>query len=165
MQVNVRVEGINKLVRLIPEARDTADRESKAAMYESVAIVEEQVVGLTPVGATGNLRQSITTEVRGAAFQKMRGYVFTPIAYGLPVEEGRAPGRFPPIDPIELWVIRKRIAPANEARRVAFLIARSIARHGTKGAFMFERGLDKATPKVISIWDDLPVRIVEAMAR
>lgn len=39
---------------------------------------------------------------------------------------------FPPIAALETWVVRKRIASKEEARSVAFLVARSIARKGIK---------------------------------
>jgi hypothetical protein len=134
-------------------------------MRISVDTMEAEVVGRTPVGATGNLRGSIGTEIRGARLD-IRGEVGTAILYGEPAERGRRSGRMPPVDPIEYWVVRKGIAPAGpESRNVAWLIARAIGHHGTKGAHMFERGFEAAEPKVLSLWRGLPDRIAQELSR
>lgn len=56
------------------------------------------------------------------------------------VEEGRKPGKFPPIDKILKWIQDKPVRPKpNEKGKLpspkplAFLIARKIANEGTKG--------------------------------
>lgn len=54
------------------------------------------------------------------------------------VENGRRPGRFPPIIVIQRWVEMKLQVAGPEARRAAFLIARQIARAGTKGRFILK---------------------------
>ncbi len=58
--------------------------------------------------------------------------------YGLSYTEqlvfGRKPGKFPPIKAIEQWIIDKGISLENniKASSLAFLIARKIAKEGTK---------------------------------
>ena len=47
------------------------------------------------------------------------------------LEIGRRPGKMPPIEPIEKWVIGKLNVPEDEARGVAFAIAKKIAEKGT----------------------------------
>lgn len=56
------------------------------------------------------------------------------------VENGRGPGKFPPIDKILEWVRIKPIIPYSDSRgrlpteeQLAFLIARKIANEGTEG--------------------------------
>ena len=39
------------------------------------------------------------------------------------LEIGRRPGKMPPIEPIERWVVGKLNVPSEEARSVAFAIA------------------------------------------
>jgi len=48
------------------------------------------------------------------------------------VEFGRRPGRMPPITVMADWAYKKGIASAENTRAVGYLIARSIARKGTK---------------------------------
>ena len=60
--------------------------------------------------------------------------------YWIYVENGRKPGRFPPIDKILEWIRVKPVTPYSDSRgrlpteeQLAFLIARKIAEQGTEG--------------------------------
>lgn len=44
---------------------------------------------------------------------------------------GRKNGKFPPLEPIEKWAIRKLGVDEKEAKGIAFVIARKIAKKGT----------------------------------
>lgn len=65
------------------------------------------------------------------------------------VEEGRAPGKFPPLNKIEDWIRIKPIAPYPDAKgkvpsneQLAFLIGRKIARKGTEGKHLLDNALE-----------------------
>lgn len=132
-------------------------------MRISVDVLEAQIAARTPVGATGNLRSATATEIRGARLN-ITGEVTNPVLYAEPVERGRRPGKMPPVDAIEYWVIRKGIAaPGPESRATAWLIARAIGAHGTKGAHMFEEGLNASEPSILSLWRGLPGEIVREL--
>ena len=60
--------------------------------------------------------------------------------YWIYVENGRGPGKFPPIDKILEWIRVKPVIPYTDSRgrlpteeQLAFLIARKIANDGTEG--------------------------------
>ena len=60
--------------------------------------------------------------------------------YWIFVENGRGPGKFPPIDKILEWIRVKPITPYSDSRgrlpteeQLAFLISRKIAEQGTEG--------------------------------
>lgn len=60
--------------------------------------------------------------------------------YWIYVENGRGPGKFPPIDKILEWIRVKPVIPYSDSRgrlpteeQLAFLIARKIAEQGTEG--------------------------------
>ena len=60
--------------------------------------------------------------------------------YWIYVENGRGPGKFPPIDKILEWIRVKPVIPYTDSRgrlpteeQLAFLIARKIAEQGTEG--------------------------------
>ena len=60
--------------------------------------------------------------------------------YWIYVENGRGPGKFPPIDKILEWISVKPVIPYSDNRgrlpteeQLAFLIARKIANEGTEG--------------------------------
>lgn len=149
---------MNALANLYP---DVVAEEIYNTMELSLGAFHQAVVVETPVN-TGVLRGSIATEITGTPVE-MTGMVVTPLLYGWPVERGRMPGKMPPVEPIELWVIRKLGIQPPESENVAFLIARSIGRKGTKGAAMFHKGYEAALPHVRELWDGLPGRIIKRL--
>lgn len=135
--------------------------EARQTMQQSLDVAEVQIASRTPVNQ-GTLRAGTSTRILGASLN-LTGEVVNPILYGLPVEEGRKPGKMPPVSAIELWVIRKGIAPRGESRGVAYMIARAIGRRGTKGAYMFRDGFNAALPTIKKLWSDLPGRVVRRL--
>lgn len=95
----------------------------------------DQLQRESPEGATGELKAGwdiVESRRRPNSFE-----VGITIANSAPGSEfriaGRGPGKFPPIAPIQAWVeTRLSVGSVKEARSVAFLIARGIARKGTK---------------------------------
>lgn len=65
------------------------------------------------------------------------------------VEEGRKPGKFPPLDKIEEWIRIKPVAPYPDSRgrvpsnkQLAFLIGRKIAEEGTEGRHLLDNAIE-----------------------
>jgi hypothetical protein len=88
---------------------------------------------------TGELKQSIKYDPRIA-----RGKVFVLkllIAdYYKYVDEGRRPGKFPPIEPIRKWVREKNLGGLRaevSLESLAYLVARKIAQKGTKATHFY----------------------------
>ena len=48
------------------------------------------------------------------------------------LDQGRSPGKFPPVDSIREWVSQKLSVPTDEEKSIAFLIGRKIANEGTE---------------------------------
>lgn len=65
-------------------------------------------------------------------------------SYWMYIENGRGPGKFPPIEAIQNWMTVKHIVPRNDATvpQVSYLIARKIAREGTQGKHAAEGTMD-----------------------
>ena len=65
-------------------------------------------------------------------------------SYWMYIENGRGPGKFPPIQAIQNWIEVKHIVPRNNATvpQVAYLVARKIAREGTQGKHAVAGTLD-----------------------
>lgn len=83
--------------------------------------------------------------------------IFNPVLYASVLEEGRRPGKFPPIDEIARWVIRKGLVKGRRgasrekaARGIAFVIARGIARKGMKPRHILAKSEVKLTPIVMA---------------
>lgn len=135
------------MARLSPEQ---VDKRAHDAMEESVGYLQAEVQKNLPRGATGILRGTIFTEVRGRSLDKLRGVVASPHAYAVVIEKGRTPGkRMPPVDAILLWTTRKL---GIRDRGVAFVIARSIGRKGFPGKHVFENVSKNGFGTVQNIW-------------
>lgn len=83
------------------------------------------------------------------------------------VEEGRGPGKFPPLDKIEEWIRIKPVAPYPDAKgrvpstqQLAFLIGRKIAQEGTEGKHLLDNAI-ASTQDWISLIDDAISKDIE----
>ena len=121
-----------------------------AAMHEALIYLEREVKERTPIGATGILRGSVFSEIRGQPVN-LHGIVASPQQYAAPVEHGTQP-HWPPQGPIRLWVRRKLGIEGDNVNGVAFLVARKIASKGTDGAHMFEEAFKAGKNTVITIF-------------
>lgn len=157
------------------DIRKLAQKHPKTARDEIVRVLkwvaarmEHEVDIRTPrgVGGAAGLAGSIFAEVHDIRGRPVLARWGTPLSYGEVVEKGRRPGRaMPPVDPLGLWVHRKLGVPADEARSVAFAIAISIARKGTKGKQMFARAWVKNRRWVRRMIMSLPGRIIAALEK
>lgn len=65
------------------------------------------------------------------------------------VDEGRKPGKMPPLKALDKWIIKRGIAPRDKKGKfiprqsVKFLIARSIGRNGIKGIFVVRKTIEE----------------------
>lgn len=75
-----RIKGLGELMAKFQQAPLIVQEETKTAMQQSVLDVQGEVRERTPVDR-GRLRQSVTTEVRGA-LPEMRGVIGTAVFYG-----------------------------------------------------------------------------------
>lgn len=144
-----------------PDVQALVNAELDSEIVQILSIGQRLVVAETPRGATGQLRGSVVTELRGQPGRRV-GLVTTPLFYGDIVERGRQPGRRPPTAALVLWVTRKLgISDARQARAVAYLIARKIGRVGTSGAAMFFKATQRLAPIVEARMRALGERIAE----
>ena len=79
-------------------------------------------------------------------------------------ENGRRPGKMPPVNKILQWIEFKHLVPRSNTGRVpttrqlAFAISKHIALHGTEGKHLFEKTLDDSN------LDNLADKLVELIS-
>jgi len=162
LEIRVDLREVKKFAEnLNGKGFEIARQEISRTMTTSVAVLDQAIRPRIPEGATGILRGSAGTEIRGNPLSTLTGEFTVAAAYGLPAERGRKPGRMPPLGPIELWVQRKLSLTGKEAKQVAFLIARAIGARGTKpGQRFVAEGFDVVAGRITAYWDALPDRLV-----
>lgn len=138
-------------------------RLAREAMADVAWMLRREVVRRTPLGATGNLRGSVFAETRGDGRGRVRGVVFSVADYAPYVECGRrAGGALPPWrrgSPLYAWVVRNLEPRGGSFESAAFLVARAIARRGTRGRHMFARAFDENRGRVAERFDALAEEI------
>ena len=98
--------------------------------------------------ASGGLRQSIQAIPDVSIQDGMYTYVLSMASYYEFVDEGRKPGKMPPIDSLVKWVRQKsafgglEVNKSEDVRGVAFGIAKNIAKFGIKPSYFFSNVID-----------------------
>lgn len=127
------------------KVRETAMQIFGDTTHGAVGILHPEVIKHTP-HFLGYLARSIAPGVVISTNQII-GNVQTSVRYAQPVETGSKP-HWPPIAPLRLWAKRKL---GDE--RLAFAVARAIARRGTRGAHMFEKAFTFQRGRVESLFE------------
>lgn len=153
---------ITKPLHVHPEAMHKG---MLVAAGETASLLEHYIGRVTPEGVGGartGLKASIFSEVleQGTRITTITG---TNKAYAMPVEYGRRPGqRPPPYRALLDWVgLRFGISDPKQTKRLAFMIARSIGKRGTRayrdnsppGERMFASGFASAMPHIIRTFE------------
>ncbi|NPU84376.1 MAG: hypothetical protein HPY65_07790 [Syntrophaceae bacterium] len=110
------------------------------AMELAVNLLLREVKKDTPVGvrgAEGGLLSTIQSDIIGKGTPVSIGIVATTSKYGRPVELGTKP-HMPPSSALVPWVKKFLGYEGKKADRVAFALAKAIAKRGTEGRYMFE---------------------------
>lgn len=171
--IKMEVRGLEEIAALFEAAPEIVLDEMTAATVEASLLLEREIKELTPVGATGALRQSIAARLPRMQGSALVGSVGSSLAHALPVELGTRP-HFPPIEPIIDWLhsapqgqaLMQRVhADDSEALyyEVALGIARKIAARGTLGVGMFHRAFAIHQDQVQEIFRRANERVVERM--
>ena len=150
-----------------PGARAKEDvlRLAREAMDDAAGMLGREARRRTPSGATGALRGSVFTEVRGTGRGVLRGVAASRAAYAAHVEFGRPPGgAMPPWrkgSPLYLWAARKLAPRGGSLESAAFLVARAIAGRGARGRYTFARALEESRGRIERRLDALADEIAE----
>lgn len=184
--MKVRVERTGSLFSATAIEAITGE-EIKGYLTEASKRLERAIAEKIPVN-TGVSRGALFSEVRGIAQGRGEAMVSLPVEHAEVLEMGSKP-HWPPMAPIELWV-RQRFrdkggsirAAVKETRRsgsratfgdrqdrairsIAFLVARKIARSGTKAIRMFARSTAELQMVIDTKWqatvDTLAKRLSE----
>ncbi len=137
MAIGVQIvpnKATDKLSRMAAQTRPAL----RNTINRIVIRAESEVVKRTPVGAFNALRGGYATDP--ATIARLQGAVVNPILYHDWVEEGRNPGRMPPVQALVPWVGVKLGVPVEARHQVAFLVARAIGARGTQPAGMVKAG-------------------------
>jgi len=157
-----------KLRKLNPAAAyiKARNKHLPSAMERSVLAAKSAVLPLVPIGASGEARRSIQSQVLPGPYQIVGKVVSTmrrPNVYIYVLNSGRPAGKkMASSTQLEPWVQAKGLASnPTRVRQIAFLIARAVQRKGIKGYGFFWNGLEN-TKKMI---DSYHKQAIDAIVR
>ena len=150
----IYVEGLDELLRKMDRLPAEVQRECfKAMQSASLDIIADAKGNLRANGSvvTGNLRASGKVQKVDEKTLDV-GFFSSDVenkGYARYVEYGRKPGKMPPPDILEAWAYKKFRLSHKEARSMAWALARSIAKKGTKARPYFEPAVESGWRKMI----------------
>lgn len=132
----IRVESNLEVLGANAARAERAVRLELGRLVQGIALdVEAEAKRQAPV-FQGHLRRSITTGAVQVSGNTASIEVGPGVSYGRFVEYGRGPGKAPPLSAIAPWAARKGIP--------AFVLAKAIARRGTRARPYMRPGLEFA---------------------
>ena len=150
----IYVEGLDELLRKMDSLPAEVQRKCfKAMQSASLDIIADAKGNLRANGSvvTGNLRASGKVQKVDDKTLDV-GFFSSDVenkGYARYVEYGRKPGKMPPPDILEAWAYKKFRLSHKEARSMAWALARSIAKKGTKAHPFFEPAVESGWRKMI----------------
>lgn len=151
---------ITGVAELAPELRAAVDEGTQAGLealgIKGAELVQDNIVtpynGKPAAVCFGNLAHSIASVYAREPDRQTIVIGVTPTlgasAYAAPVETGARP-HMPPVSALVPWVQKKfGIEDEKSALSMAFAVAYSIRKKGTRGQQMFSRALDSLEPMV-----------------
>lgn len=162
-EVVISETGLDELIAKFDGAEQIVYQEMDRTMRASLNVFKQEVVPITPV-FLGHLKASIAAQVFGSpASDTFVGVLSTAIAYGEEVENGRPPGKYTPIAPLEYWTRRQLGLPYPKSLSRAIQISIKHKKEGKKGFHMFERGFKRGLQRVEQLWQTMGARIAERL--
>ncbi len=158
----ISAQALATLQRAFHEAPQLAERELMAAMTEATLLVEREVKENIPRGATGLTAASVTSDAFSTPAGVL-GVVGSSQPSALFVELGTKP-HMPPVAALVPWVRAVMGLREQDAKSVAFLVARKIARVGTKAQRPFARALEATEGQILRMFEDAAARIADQLA-
>lgn len=129
MDLKVSLTGQVGLLNGLAQADRIAQAEQRVAMDTALRFIQHDAQAGVKKD-TRNLMASIFPTIQAQSTTTVIGTIGPHAGYGLPVERGRQPGRWPPFHALQLWGSRHGFITRSQV----FLLRRAIARRPIRAA-------------------------------
>jgi hypothetical protein len=151
VQLKVRLEGADLLGATLGVLRRDLEARRRAAMHRALLLLKQEAQSRVH-SPEGRVRRQIRYRIRGAG-EGLRGILEPSTAGAVFSIRSTFPGRkMPPIRRIAAWLKRKG---QIRSRSSAFLVARAIARRGTRGHPIMEATLEAKRGQVLAVFQEM----------
>lgn len=163
MNLSISIYGLDVIARGLRTAPEFTRQVLTATMTEATLLAQREWQENMPRGASGVTAQSITSDVASTPAGVL-GIVGSSQASALFVELGTRP-HMPPVAAMVPWVKAVLgIADPKEIKRVAFLVARKIARRGTLAQRPMGRAVEATQGQIVAMFEAAAARIANHLA-
>lgn len=163
MNLSISISGLDVIARGLRTAPEFTRQVLTATMTEATLLAQREWQENIPRGASGITAQSITSDVASTPAGVL-GIVGSSQASALFVELGTRP-HMPPVAAMVPWVKAVLgIADPKEIKRVAFLVARKIARRGTPAQRPMGRAFEATQGQIVALFEAAAARIANHLA-
>jgi hypothetical protein len=136
LNYDIKARGIDEIMK---KTKPEIYRVPMAKMFNRLGNQARDIAVRTAPKNSGELHRSIKADIK-----PLSARVFSTANYAVPVEVGRRKNsRMPPLEPIRAWLRSKRKDP-----RLAYVVARAIARRGIKGRFFMKAAFQAVQVKL-----------------
>ena len=150
------MEGMEAIQRGLRELPEVAERELLATMTAATLLAQREVMERTP-RVTGLTARSITSDAYRTPLG-VEGTVSSSQISMVAVELGTK-AHMPPVEALVPWVRAVLGVAPKDAKRVAWLVARKIARRGTKAQAPMGRTMAEIEGQVVALFEAAAGRI------
>ena len=158
MNLSMSLGDLQAFARGLRDAPEYTDRVLQEAMTEATLLVQREWQENLP-RVSGLTARSITSDVASTPAGVL-GVVSSSQPSALFLELGTRP-HMPPVAAIEPWVKAVLgIREPKEVKRVAFLVARKIAREGTPAQHPMARAVQSTEGQVIAMFERAAAKVV-----
>ena len=162
MKLTISIGDLQQFARGLREAPEYTEQQLLAAAHEATLLVQREWMENMP-RVSGLTARSITSDVASTPTGVL-GVVASSAPNALFLELGTRP-HMPPVAAIEPWVRAVLgIREPKEAKRVAFLVARKIAREGTPAREPLGKAIAVTEAQVLMMFERAADRIVQNLA-
>lgn len=163
MNLSVSMPAMDAISRGLLEAPAFARKVLEEATTEATLLLRREWQDRMPTGASEITRKSITSDVASTPAGVL-GITGSSQASALFVEVGTKP-HMPPVDAMVPWVKAVLgITEPKEVKRVAFLVARKIAIHGTPAQRPMGKAVEATQGQIAAMFERAAGRIANRLA-
>lgn len=155
--MKITIKGGKELIASFSASKGMLEKVAKEGLETSAKLVQQRSrrkAGSPPIVNTGELARSINYQPKG----RLTIRVGADAKYAPYVEYGRGAGRMPPVAPIERWA-RTKLGVSG----MGFVIARKIARKGTKKQPYFFPAVEQSLREIQQIFEKSVEKFVKAL--
>jgi HK97 gp10 family phage protein len=153
--IKVDTKGFQEFQKSVLNALEKSNSHLVSALKTAVTVVTLAAKNTVPVGATGELRRSIGSDIDERSLIGIVGLDFPGRNYGIYVEKGTRP-HMPPIGALDRWANQRGLNP--------YAVAKSIARKGTKAQPFMKPAYEKNEKFIRRQFSEANEKIVRDMS-